>query len=234
MFGAERAGAGGATRRCTGRRRGWGRRLRRAGAEAVPALTGPRVPRRRAGRGRLRAAPLGTPPASAHAEAWPRGAGGGAVGARIPVTAEPIRALRRRCRPPPPGHGEVRRGKRSAAAAVRGSPRRHMGIESLCSADASEPFWVSAGWSREGLAAGCGRAVESERCAVAPVGQSVRGEARGERRAPCAGSNNNSGWLPPCWRHETERRAACEGGRRRAGCRLTVVSRLRSTVFTLS
>jgi len=159
-----------------------GRRFRRAGAEAVPTPTAhrPRARRRRAGRGRLRAAPLGTPPASAHAEAWPRGAGGGAVGARIPVTAEPIRALRRRCRPPPPGHGEVRRGKRSAAAAVRGSPRRHMGIESLCSADASEPFWVSAGWSREGLAAGCGRAVESERCAVAPVGQSVRGEARGE------------------------------------------------------
>lgn len=190
-----------------GRKTRRGRRFRPAGAEAVPTPTAHR--RRRAAPSRLRAAPRATPPASAHAEAGPRGAGGGAVGARIPVTAEPIRALRRRRRPPPPGHGEVRRGKRSAAAAVRGSPRRHMGIESLCSADASEPFWVSAGrsrgarwlrWLRWG-----GR-------------QSVPGEARGEVRpeggkrgasSVCCG-NNNGGWLPPRWRHEAERRAACE------------------------
>lgn len=86
-----------------------------------------------------------------------------APGLGIPVTAEPIRApcwpVSARRRP-----GTERCGGESAALPREpavASPRP-MGIESFCSADAYEPFWVSGGMGPRGLGSAAAAGVGAE------------------------------------------------------------------------
>lgn len=201
--------------------RGAARRL--CGGDGRPA----RHRRRPAGPGHT-APRRATPPAPAPAEAGLRSAGGGgaAVGARHPrdrgANQGTVLALPGRLRPPPPGQGEVRRGKSSAAAVARGRLAAPHGDRELLQRGRPRPLLgerrdgavgsrlgggcrrrhrgmarslVGRGWSR---AAGPGRSprgllpAAGEREPPVP-GRIPLGRARGAAARPCANPARRGG-----------------------------------------
>lgn len=156
--------------------------------------------------------------------------------ARHPRDAEPIRAPSWRCPPGPARRRPARRavdGEALPREPAVASPRS-MGIESFCSADASEPFWVSGGTGprRRGSAAAAGVGTEGWRGAGrgwdggGARGGCARQRGSGSLRCRhCPGQSAGAAVPPGCAGREHRRGAAAGRRRGRAGpCRRLVVS----------
>lgn len=121
--------------------RGAARRL--CGGDGRPA----RHRRRPAGPGHT--APRRLPPPPPRRGCAVRAAAAPPPGLGIPVTAEPIRAPCWRCRPVSarrrPGRERCGGGRAALPRSPAVASPRPMGIESFCSADGHDPFWVSGG-----------------------------------------------------------------------------------------